>query len=147
MDDPHLRSPDWEEYLPDDPQYRRLHRGVRLDPESVWEEVLSFLCAPPPSREGLDVQDLIEDLMFWHSDAFIDRLEALVDECPRLREDVAWSNVGGIAPGPGLERFYALQDRLASAREREGDSHAGSGPRRPRTPTTSPPSPERYHRE
>jgi len=50
--------------------------------------------------------------MFHHADAFIDRLEELVSECPNLEMDVTMAYVGGVAPGPGLLRFHQLQARL-----------------------------------
>lgn len=64
--------------------------------------------------------DLVEDLMFWHHDAFIDRLEALVSECPDAESHVASAHVGGLAMSPALARFYALQDRLAPPLEDDG---------------------------
>lgn len=91
-------------------EYDAVHDAVRLDPESVWDRLRVFLCSP----EAPDIEriDLVEDLMFWHADAFIDRLEALIAECPGIESHVVSAYVGGLAIGPGLDRFYALQDRL-----------------------------------
>ncbi len=102
-------------------EYEAIHDAVRLDPETVWPRVRALLGT---SRRGRDAnyenQDLIEDLMFWHADAFIDRFEALVAESPHLEDDIAIAHVGGVAVGPGLERFYALQDRISDRLEAEG---------------------------
>ncbi len=54
-------------------EFGAIHEAVRLDPESVWVRLRSFLCPRATEEERLD---LIEDLMFWHPDAFIDRIEA-----------------------------------------------------------------------
>jgi hypothetical protein len=99
------------EFLPQDPVYRRLHRAVRFDPESVWDELQAFLCDTKRGGADLDAQDLIEDLMFWHGDAFFDRLELLVGRCPSTREIVAWAVVEGVA-SEGVARFHDLQQRL-----------------------------------
>ena len=99
------------EFLPQDPVYRRLHRGVRFEPESVWAELEEYLCAGSWRSASLEAQDLVEDLMFWHADAFFDRVESLVTRCPSTREVVAWAHVGGVA-GDGVDRFHRLQDRL-----------------------------------
>ena len=97
------------------------HPAVWDDPESVWDRIRDYLCRPSVvgdrlSRAAQDDWhtriDLIEDLMFHHSDAFIDRLEALADECPGTREVIAQAYVDGRAPDTGLERFWALQERL-----------------------------------
>ena len=46
----------------------------RRTAEPVWDRLRVFLCSPEdPDMERVD---LVEDLMFWHADAFIDRLEA-----------------------------------------------------------------------
>lgn len=89
--------------------YDALHEAVRLDPESVWDTLRAFLCSRAAHDERLD---LIEDLMFWHPDAFIDRIEALADDCPRSWGALAEAEVGGRTETPGLTRFYALQHRL-----------------------------------
>lgn len=91
-------------------EYDAIHEAVRLDPESVWDRLRVFLCSP----EDPDIErvDLVEDLMFWHADAFIDRLEALVADCPATEAHVVLAHVGGLAVSPGLQRFYALQDRV-----------------------------------
>jgi hypothetical protein len=91
-------------------EYDAIHEAVRQDPESVWDRLRRFLCSRAAEDER---QDLIEDLMFWHPDAFIDRLEALVGECPRVRDSLVEAYVGGRAETPGLTRFYALQKRLS----------------------------------
>jgi hypothetical protein len=44
-----------------DPDERRLHRGIRLAPETVWAEVRAKLCAPSP-RDHEFLVDLVEDL-------------------------------------------------------------------------------------
>ena len=105
-------------FLPPDPVYRRLHRGVRFEPESVWAELEEYLCAGTWRSADLDAQDLVEDLMFWHADAFVDRVESLVSRCPSAREVVAYAHVGGVA-GDGVDRFHGLQDRLRADLEAE----------------------------
>jgi hypothetical protein len=102
-----------DEHGPADPRFRRLHRGVRLDPESVWDDLKDYLCSLADPDQGW-ADDLIEDLMFWHADAFIERLETLVAECPRLVPTVEWAVVEGVA-GDGVDRFHALQARLEDA--------------------------------
>ena len=106
-------------------EHELIHEDVRLIPEHVWDRLAAFLCtsAAGASRddEQLSRVDLIEDLMFWHADAFIDRLERLVETCPQIRMDVALAHVGGVAVGPGLERFYALQDVLSDELEAAGE--------------------------
>lgn len=96
-----------------DPEDRRLHRLVRTDPEAVWEDVRARLCAPPP-RDELFLVDLVEDLMYNDPDAFIDRVEAVLAECQHARGPVEEAYVGGTASTPGLERFWALQERLGN---------------------------------
>jgi hypothetical protein len=103
---------DDEEIAFSDPEARRLHRGVRLDPESVWEDVRKKLCQARPRDEGF-LNDLVEALMFRHADEYIDRIERVVEECTGARAVVAYAHVGGIAPTPALERFWRLQERLA----------------------------------
>jgi hypothetical protein len=89
---------------------------VIADPAEVWERLRSLLCTSVTTdtdeSERLDRVDLIEDLMFHHADAFIDRVLALVAECPDLEMDVAMAHVGGVAAGQGLLRLYELQERL-----------------------------------
>lgn len=113
-----LASHRWERYLPPDPEYRRLHRGVRLDPESVWADLRTYLCSVA-SGSDLDAQDLIEDLMFWHAEPFVDRLATLAEECPSVRVLIAFAHVGGI-DNAGVRRFDALQARLSRELEAEG---------------------------
>lgn len=108
----------WEAHLPPDPHYRRLHRGVRLDPETVWDELKAYLCMVSHSSDGWDI-DLVEDLMFWHADAFVDRLETLVDECPQVGKTVVWATVEGTAAA-GVDRFHVLQERVAGDLEAQG---------------------------
>jgi hypothetical protein len=92
------------------PEYDAIHEAVRLDPESVWVRLRRFRCSRATEEERLD---LIEDLMFWHPDAFIDRIEALADECRKVRGVLIQVHIGGRADTPGLTRFYALQERLS----------------------------------
>lgn len=92
-------------------EYDAIHDLVIQDPEAVWDRVRRFLCEEQPERQ-LERVDLVEDLMFWHSDAFIDRVEALAEECPGVRDLVGEAHVGGTAETPGLTRFYDLQDRV-----------------------------------
>ncbi len=115
-------SPDAEderhEITLSDPDERRLHRGVRLAPETVWTEVRAKLCDPSPRDHELLV-DLVEDLMYRHADEFIDRLEAVADECPASHELLTTPHLGGIATTEAAERFWNLQDRL----HQMGDHH------------------------
>ena len=94
-----------------DPEQRRIHRGIRLDPESVWDEVRAQLCAPPP-RDEMFLDDIVEDLLYAHADAFIDRIEQLAAECPEAQWPLVRAHIGGIASSPALERFWDLQARL-----------------------------------
>jgi hypothetical protein len=97
---------------------------------TVWDRVRKYLCSPrdhsdPQGRaahdDSLTRVDLIEDLMFHHSESFIDRVEALADECPGTREAIAEAYVDGRAPDNGLERFWALQERVRLEFETEND--------------------------
>ena len=36
------------------------------------------------------------------------------------RDDIAWAHVGGVGIGPGLERFYALQEHVSAKLEEQG---------------------------
>lgn len=94
-----------------DPDQRRLHRGIRLAPESVWPEVRARLCGSPP-RDDEFLVDLVEDLMYRYADEFIDRLEEVADECPASHEPLASAYLGGVAATDAAERFWRLQDRL-----------------------------------
>ncbi len=106
-----------------------LHELVRRDPGSVWDRLRQFLCPSGAHDQGAayadERVDLIADLMFWHADAFIDRLERLVEECPDLELNVATTYVGGVPASPGPERFYLLQESLASALEARGQLRRG----------------------
>jgi hypothetical protein len=93
-------------------RYQRLHEGVLRDPEGVWQELRAYLCGPTDDRSV----DLIEDLMFWHAAAFVERVEALVEECPSVAETVASAYVGGTA-AEGVDQFHALQDRILARME------------------------------
>jgi hypothetical protein len=94
-----------------DPDERRLHRGIRLAPESVWAEVRERLCAARP-RDDEFLVDLIEDLMYRWADEYIDRLEEVADECQASHEPLASAHLGGVAATDAAERFWELQDRL-----------------------------------
>ncbi len=102
---------DMERTLPN-PDDRRLHRLIRTDPEAGWADLRARLCASPPRDEAF-LYCLVEDLMFNNPDAFIDRIEALIADCPQAREPVAIAHVGGRAATPGLERFWSLQEQMA----------------------------------
>jgi hypothetical protein len=92
------------------PAIARIHEAVRLDPESVWIDLRNILCSADDPFD-VAVVDLLEDLVFWHADAFMERIEQLVEECPCVRLTVAWATVGGVA-GPGIDRFDVLHQRL-----------------------------------
>ncbi len=97
-----------------DPDERRIHRGMRIDPESIWDEVRVRLCAPPP-RDEMFLTGLIEDLMHDHGAEFIERIEEVVAACPESHATVTMAYVDGIAPTPALERFRRLQQNLSEA--------------------------------
>jgi len=105
-------------------EYGLIHDAVRLDPDRVWDRLARYLCAsasgPSSDTESFERCDLIEDLMFWHADAFIARLENLYRECPAIAMDIATAHVGGRAVTDGLERFYALQDAIGTDLEARG---------------------------
>jgi hypothetical protein len=94
-----------------DPDERRLHRGIRLAPESVWADVRASLCDSSRRDDGF-LTDLVEDLMYGYADEFIDRLEEIADECPASHEPLASAHLGGVAATEAAERFWKLQDRL-----------------------------------
>jgi hypothetical protein len=108
-----------------DTEYEQIHRELQADPEATWGRLARFLCSSAAGStrelEFLSRADLIEDLMFSHADAFIDRLEQLIEDCPKLRPDIAMAHVGGIAAGPGLQRFYALQESVSRELEATGE--------------------------
>jgi len=105
-------------------EYGLIHDAVRLDPEQVWDRLARYLCAsasgPSSDAESFERSDLIEDLMFWHADAFIARLETLYRDCPAIAMDITTAHVGGLAVTDGLERFYALQDAIQGDLEAQG---------------------------
>jgi hypothetical protein len=90
-------------------EYQTIHEAVRLEPESVWDRLRAFLCSDADHYEQLD---LVEDLMFWHPDEFIERLTTVSQECPRVRELIVAAEVGGRAITPGLAQFHELQAKL-----------------------------------
>ena len=94
-----------------DPDERRLHRGIRLDPEAVWADVRAMLCDSARRDDGF-LTDLVEDLMYRYPDEFIDRLEEVADEFPASHEPLASAELGGVAATDAAERFWRLQDRL-----------------------------------
>jgi len=102
----------WE-FAISDPEGRRLHRAIRLDPEAGWEDLRAGLCGQGPWDQAF-LMDLVEDLMFSHAEKFIDRLERLAEDCPEARQTIAYAHVGGLASSPALERFWSLQERLTS---------------------------------
>jgi hypothetical protein len=114
-----LSGDHWEEFVSTDPQYRRLHRGVRLSPEEVWGQLRTYLCADDHDPLDLQYVDLVEDLMFWHAATFVGRIEALVAECPLVGQTIAWAHVGGTV-APGVEQFHKLQERVLRELEEQG---------------------------
>lgn len=116
--------------------FAALHDTVIAEPEAVWEQLRSLLCASASrdtdESERFDRVDLIEDLMFHHADAFIVRLEELVAECPDLEVDVAMAHVGGVAVSQGLLRFYELQERIERKLVAAGELSVWRGTARPR---------------
>lgn len=108
---------DEPEFAISDPDARRLHRAMRLDPEAGWPDLRARLCQRGP-RDELFLFDLVEDLISSHADQFIARIEELADECPLARQVIAHAHVGGLASSAGLERFWELQQRLAGDAER-----------------------------
>jgi hypothetical protein len=95
-------------------EYDLIHDLVINDPESVWDRLRAFLCSYRPESNA-EAVDLIEDLMFWHPDDFIGRLQSLTQDCASVRSFVAEAHVGGPAITPGLERFYELQEACQRA--------------------------------
>jgi hypothetical protein len=106
-------------------EYRAIHEAVRLDPESVWDRLRALLCSEADHYERLD---LVEDLMFWHPDAYIARLETLAEECPGIRDLIVMAEVGGRAVTPGLARFHALQGRLDGSATDSRTTYRAEGP-------------------
>jgi hypothetical protein len=90
-------------------EFQAIHEAIRLDPESVWDRLRAFLCSEADRYEQLD---LVEDLMFWHPDEFIERLEAVAAECPRVGRLIVEAEVGGRAITPGLARLLELKAKL-----------------------------------
>jgi hypothetical protein len=97
------------------PEKRRLHRGVREDPESVWDDLRARICQDPDDFAA----DIVDDLLFHHAEAFADRVAALADECPDSRELIASIHTGDKDDSPAMARFEAkrrrLEDQLVAA--------------------------------
>jgi hypothetical protein len=86
-------------------------------PRFLWGSA-SGQSSDAPSHERCD---LIEDLMFWHADAFIEPLENLQRDCPAISMDLAMTHVGGASSPMGLARFFPLQDAISTEAEARGD--------------------------
>lgn len=96
-----------------DPDQRRLARAASEDPESVWPELVALFTTPAATSEReLLASNLLEDLIFWHAETYIDRIEALAAASAVMRDRLAAAVVGGIAPSPALERFWKLQESI-----------------------------------
>jgi hypothetical protein len=90
------------------------HPAILSDPESLWGRIREFLCGEQARAQPLIAVDLVEDLMFHHSRSFIDRIEALADECPNACAAIRDAYVGGREPDDAIDRFMRLQERLRS---------------------------------
>lgn len=93
------------------PNQRRLHRGVREDPEAVWPEVKARICDEP----DLFAEDLVSDLVDYHAAAFVDRLMSLADECPGARRMIANLYTGDWPATPEADRFVAFVEGLQAS--------------------------------
>lgn len=104
-----------QDFFQSSPDKRRLHRGVREEPESVWVELRAALCSPPSTDGTVEMflTDLVEDLLAYHAELFIERLERVADDCPNSHTRLLSAHVGGFG-GPAIERFDQLQQRLNS---------------------------------
>jgi uncharacterized protein DUF6869 len=100
--------------------YWTLHSQVATDPERAWPSFVRFIRDPAPGdpERILQVLDLLEDFVYDHAAAFIDRIEALAESDPTFKELVADAFVGGVG-GEAVERFHALQERLFAELGRE----------------------------
>ena len=86
---------------------------IRQDPEAVWPQLRDRLCADPPEEaDAVELMNAFEELLYSHADQFIQRIEALADECPSARGYLQEAYVGGVAASDALDRFDALQERL-----------------------------------
>ncbi len=85
----------------------RLHSLVRSDPDRAWPIFLRFA---KQNRGGFAI-DLLEDFVYEHDEAFIDRIEAAALQDVAIRNLVEQAHIGGIAT-IGAERFNLLQRRL-----------------------------------
>ena len=65
--------------------------------------------------------------MFWHADAFIERLENLFRDCPAIGMDIAMTHPGGRVVTDGLARFLALQDAISTELEARGELSTWKG--------------------
>ena len=111
-------EPQWELGMRD-PEHRRLHRGVREDPESVWLDVRARMCGDEVA-DPVFIDDLLDDLLFFHADAFVDRVLEAARDCRPAMHAVVWVHIGGVA-GASLDRFEVERRRMEDALVAAGD--------------------------
>lgn len=113
-DDPLFKRRRTRRQVARDDEFAPIHGLTAIDPEAAWPKVVAFVRRYPGTPEAID---LIEDLIYGHGPAFIDRIEIIARSDRRVGDAVADAVIGGIA-GPAIERFDRLQVDLRRARGR-----------------------------
>jgi hypothetical protein len=111
-------EPHWEIGIRD-AEDRRLHKGVREDPESVWPDVRARMCNDSGHPIAI-LDDILDDLLSFHADAFVDRVLEAARDCSEAKQLVVSLYVGGSA-SDALDRFEherrRMEDELVAAGE------------------------------
>lgn len=90
-------------------EFEPIHFGAHRDPEAAWPDIVSYVHRHP---QTMDAWTLLEDVMFEHGEAFIDRIEALARTDKAIRETIATAReIGGIA-SDAVDRYNRLQREL-----------------------------------
>lgn len=122
----HTRTPKEIKF---DFEFEPIHLGAHRDPEATWPDIVAFVRRHPHTNEA---STLIEDVMFGHGEAFIDRIEELARTDKVVRGTIANAGpIGGIA-SDAVDRYNRLQQELVREASREGWLPAF--PRRSRPP-------------
>jgi len=90
-------------------EFEPIHFGAHRDPEATWPNIVEFVRRHPQTD---DAWTLLEDVMFGHGEAFIDRLEALARTDRAIRATIAAApEIGGIA-STAVDRYNRLQAEI-----------------------------------
>jgi hypothetical protein len=90
-------------------EFEPIHFGAHRNPEGAWPSIVAFIRRHPGTNEATT---LLEDVMFSHGDAFIERIEALASTDEAIRDTIATAPpIGGIA-SDAVDRYNRLQEDL-----------------------------------